>query len=217
MGRVDLMRSYPKLNRDIKKRKKTKTTEMISLASKWGWEAFDVKGICYNGYVYDGRWIPVAKDIIKHYNLKVGSKILDIGSAKGYFVYDLVQLGMDAYGIDISEYARDCAPPSIKKRLKISDIKDSNWASHIDDNEYDLVTSFITLPNLNKVECINALREIERIGKNSFITVDTWETEEQRKRMLDWTVTAVYVPNTKEWLDVFKQTNYTGDYDWFWP
>jgi len=217
MSKLNLMERYPKLNRDISKRKEEKTTERIALASKWGWEAFDVKGVCYNGYVYDGRWIPVAKDMIKHYKLKPGAKVLDIGCAKGYFVYDLVQQGMDAHGVDISEYAINCCPPSIKDRLWIADIRDPSWDDLIEDNEYDLVTCIITLPNLNKVEVVNTLRKIQRIGKNAFVTVDTWETEEQRQRMLDWTVTAVYVPDTKEWLEVFKQAGYTGDYDWFWP
>lgn len=211
------MRNYPKLNRDIGKRQNEKTTEIVALASKWGWEAFDVKGVCYNGYTYDGRWILVARDLINHYKLKKGAKILDIGCAKGYLVYDLVQQGMDAYGVDISEYALHCCPPPIRNRLWIADIKDPYWASDIEDNEYDLVVSMITLPNLNKVECINALKEIERIGKNAFVTVDSWETKEQRQRMLGWTVTAVYVPSTVEWLEVFESAGYTGDYDWFYP
>ena len=217
MSEIDLMRSYPKLNRDTSKRQSEKTVERIALASKWGWEAFDVKGICYNGYTYDGRWIPVANAMIDHYRLPYGSKVLDIGCAKGYFVYDLVQQGMDAYGVDISDYAVNCCPPSIKDRLWVSDIRDSWWADSIRDNEYDLVTCIITLPNINKVECINTLRTIERIGKKAFITVDTWKTKEQRQRMIDWTVTAVYVPDTDEWLDVFKLAGYTGDYEWFWP
>ena len=59
----------------------------------------------YGGYKYDGRWISVAKDIIKHFHLSKGQKVLDIGCAKGFLVKDLVDLGIDAVGIDISKYA----------------------------------------------------------------------------------------------------------------
>jgi len=211
------MKSYPKPKRDINKRAQKKTREQIILASKWGWEAFDKKGICYNGYSYDGRWIPVAKDMIKYYHLNPGSKILDIGCAKGYLVYDFIQLGMDAYGVDFSEYAINCCPTEIKHKLWVADVRDPYWSNPIENDEYDLVVSLITLPDLNKVECINLLQDIERIGKNKFVTVDTWETEEEHKRMEDWTVSAVYAPNTDEWLEVFEAARYTGDYDWFWP
>ena len=49
----------------------------------YGKEYFDgPREYGYGGYKYDGRWINVAKDIIKHFNLSKGQKVLDVGCAK---------------------------------------------------------------------------------------------------------------------------------------
>ena len=64
----------------------------------------------YGGYFDDGRWKLVAKDIINHYKLRKGSKILDVGCAKGFLVKELHNLGMNAFGIDISRYAISKSP-----------------------------------------------------------------------------------------------------------
>src|SRR6058998_3062377 len=40
----------------------------------------------YGGYKYDGRWRPFAENLIAHYALKAGDKVLDIGCAKGFLV-----------------------------------------------------------------------------------------------------------------------------------
>ena len=57
---------------------------------KFGKEYFDGARIYgYGGYRYDGRWIKIAKSIIKRYKLKKGDKVLDIGCAKGFLMFEL--------------------------------------------------------------------------------------------------------------------------------
>ena len=52
---IDLFKGvYPETKRDTKKVGQTKTKEQIKLAKEYNWEYFDKKGICYNGYNYDG-------------------------------------------------------------------------------------------------------------------------------------------------------------------
>tara|TARA_Y100000034_G_scaffold134482_1_gene203047 strand:- start:2142 stop:2915 length:774 start_codon:yes stop_codon:yes gene_type:complete len=82
--------------------------ENRKLAKEYGKEFFDglrVNG--YGGYFYDGRWKKVARKIIETYNLKPGDAVLDIGCAKGFLLYDLLQEipSLKVAGIDISEYA----------------------------------------------------------------------------------------------------------------
>ena len=74
MFEINLLNSYPNLNRDTAARAKSKTQKQIDTALKFGWEYFDKKGICYNGYFYDGRWISVVKKFIQHYNIKKNNK-----------------------------------------------------------------------------------------------------------------------------------------------
>lgn len=214
MTEINLMETYPKVNRNIKKRLTEKTPEIIETCKKFGWEYFDKKGYCYNGYSYDGRWVPIAKRFIKHYNLKSGAKILDIGCAKGYLVYDLLNLGMDATGIDISEYAINCSPPEIRNNLVAFDTRDLTW---VVDKEFDLVLAINVLENLEESDCRKAIREIQRIGKNAFLRLDAWHNTEEKQRMMDWHLTGVTLMSTDDWEQLFKEEGYKGDYFWFIP
>ena len=108
MKKINLLKSLPKSKRSVENRKSLKTQRHIDISRQYGKMYFDgPRSYGYGGYGYDGRWIPVAKDIIKYCRLKKGSKILDIGCAKGFLVKDLLNLGIDSYGIDISRYALD--------------------------------------------------------------------------------------------------------------
>jgi hypothetical protein len=37
----------------------------------------------YGGYRYDGRWLPIAEDMIAHFGLRPGDRVLDVGAGKG--------------------------------------------------------------------------------------------------------------------------------------
>ena len=112
MSEINLLRSLPMSKRNLKARESAKTQEHIRISREYGQEYFDgPREYGYGGYRYDGRWKPVAKDIIEHFKLNKGDRVLDIGCAKGFLVKDLLDLGIDAYGVDVSEYAlQNCMP-----------------------------------------------------------------------------------------------------------
>tara|TARA_B100000424_G_scaffold251844_1_gene227651 strand:- start:708 stop:1358 length:651 start_codon:yes stop_codon:yes gene_type:complete len=212
MAEINLLSSLPKPKRIINERKEAKTKEHIIISRKYGKEYFDgSREYGYGGYKYDGRWIPVAKDMIKHFNLKEKSKVLDIGCAKGFLVKDLVDLGIDAYGLDISEYAINNSPIDIKHRLRLGSAEKLPFL----DNEFDAVISINTLHNLNRDLCKQAIKEMQRVSKGkAFIQVDSYKNEEQKKIFESWVLTAKFYGYPKEWLELFKECNYTGD--WYW-
>ena len=214
MVEINLLDMYPQIKRDTKSRKLEMTPNRIRTAKKFGWEFFDKKGVCYNGYTYDGRWIPIVKRLIEHYNLKQGDKIFDVGAGKGYLVYDLLNFGLDAYGIDISQYAINCSPPEIRWRLKEGNAKDLHMYK---DKQFDLVISITTIHNLEEEDCRKAVKEIQRVGKHAFITVDSYRNEEEKQRILEWNITAETIKSDKEWIQLFKEEGYTGDFWWFVP
>ena len=75
-----------------------------------------------------------------------------------------------------------------------------------------------TLHNFEKVECIQALREIERVCiRGSFVTVDAYRNEKEKEAMLAWNLTAKTILHVDEWVELFKEAGYTGDYYWFMP
>ena len=209
---VNLLDMYPKRDRDTKARLKEKTLKLKAIADKYGWEYFDKKGICYNGYNYDGRWIPIAKHIIKYYGLSKEARILDVGAAKGYLVYDLRNLDMNAYGIDASEYAISCCPDEVKPYMKV---KDARALRDYKDKEFDLVISINTIHNLEYDECERVVNEIQRIGKHAFITVDSYRNDYEKERLFDWAITGKTLLSADEWKQMFDNVGYTGDYYWF--
>ena len=55
------------------------------------------------------------------------------------------------------------------------------------DNSFDYVISINTIHNLDKSGCKKALQEITRVSrKDAFITVDAYNTPDEKERMLNW-------------------------------
>jgi len=91
MAEVDLLRALPKVKRNIQKRKDAKDPDVVAISKQYGEIYFDgPREYGYGGYKYDGRWVPVAQDIVAHFNLKPGMRVLDGGCVKGLLVKDLM-------------------------------------------------------------------------------------------------------------------------------
>ena len=64
MAEIDLLRALPRTKRDIAKRLDAKNPDVVRAASEYGELYFDgPRAYGYGGYRYDGRWLPVARDI----------------------------------------------------------------------------------------------------------------------------------------------------------
>ena len=82
-----------------------------------------------------------------------------------------------------------------------------------EDNEFDFILGFAAIYMLNLQGVMNALREIQRVGKGkSYITLGRYRTEEERDTFLKWTLLGTTILHVDEWLEVFNATGYTGDY-----
>ncbi len=79
MKEVNLLAKLPRGKRNVCARAEAKTAEIIAISREYGELYFDgPRTYGYGGYRYDGRWIPVAEDIVKHFDLKAGNRILDV-------------------------------------------------------------------------------------------------------------------------------------------
>lgn len=215
---IDLLKNYPKSKRNLDKRLSEKSPEIIKIAREFGEEFFDGdRKFGYGGLTYNSKyWGNVVKDFVKYYKIKPDAKILDVGCAKGYMVYDFKRQypGLEIHGIDISKYAIDNCHPEVKDNLQVGDARNLNF----DDNYFDLVISINTVHNLELDDCINSVKEISRVSKNnSFLTVDAYNTDEEKERMFMWNLTAKTIMSTDDWKDTFKKIGYNGDYYWFIP
>tara|TARA_B110000027_G_scaffold105875_1_gene112412 strand:+ start:1495 stop:2154 length:660 start_codon:yes stop_codon:yes gene_type:complete len=219
MGKeVDLLIKYPKAKRDLTKRLESKSEKVRSIARKFDKEFFDgEREFGYGGFSYNSKyWSEVVKDFSDYYNLKDDSKILDVGCAKGFMLFDFYKLNsnFDLHGIDISKYAIDNSVSEVKNKLQVSNATKLPY----EDNFFDLVISINTIHNLERTECATALKEISRVSKkNAFITVDAYRNDEEKKRMDDWNLTAKTIMPVDDWIIFFEQNNYNGDFFWFIP
>lgn len=216
--KLDLLRNYPKSKRDLNSRKSNKNPEVIKIARKFGAEFFDGdRDYGYGGFNYNPKfWQPVIPDFINYYNLTSNSKVLDVGCAKGFMIYDFIKIlpGIKMEGVDISSYAIENSLPEVRKFLKIASADKLPY----DDNEFDLVISINTVHNLDLQGCSNAIKEIQRVSKkSSFITVDSYTNEEEKNMMFDWNLTAKTILSEKDWINLFNDIGYKGDYFWFIP
>jgi SAM-dependent methyltransferase len=215
MREVNLLRRYPSGKRSVQKRAQAKTDEHIRISRQYGAEYFDgAREYGYGGYRYDGRWVPIAEDMIAHWNLKPGMRVLDIGCAKGFLVKDLLKVcpGLEAFGLDVSEYALTHCEPEVIGRLHLGSAERLVFP----DKSFDAVVCINTIHNLERVECIRAIREIERVARDgrAYIQVDSYRTPEEREMFLDWVLTAYTHDYPDGWRRIFAEAGYTGDYSW---
>ena len=214
MAELDLLRALPRSKRDIRRRAQAKDPAVIAAARQYGELYWDgPRDYGYGGYRDDGRWRPVAKDMIAQYQLKPGMRVLDVGCGKGFLVKALLLEcpGLAAFGLDLSRYALDHAPEEIIGRLHLGRAESLPFP----DASFDLVVSLNTLHNLPRSAAVRALAEIERIGRGAaFVVVDSYRTAEQKEIFESWVLTAEFHDYPDGWLKVFKEAGYTGDWNW---
>ena len=217
MAEINLLDRLPQTKRDLKARAQEKTPEDKALAKQFGRDFFDgERRHGYGGYRYDGRWLPVARRFVEHYQLGPTTRILDVGAAKGFLMYDFLQVLPQATvrGIDVSAYAKENAHGSMGPMIDLGSAEKLPYP----DKSFDLVVSINSIHNLPLARCKTALREMERVSRaHKFVTIDAWRTEEEHQRLLDWILTAETYMSVNDWVRLFAEVGYTGDYWWFIP
>jgi len=212
---VELLAGLPRTRRNVERRLQAKDPRVIEISRRYDEMYFDgPREYGYGGYRYDGRWLPVARDIVGHFGLKSGKRVLDVGCAKGFLVKDLMQVcpGLEAFGLDISEYALRRCSPEAAGRLCGGNCMNLPFP----DGSFDAVLSINTVHNLDRPDVIQSLREIMRVtrGGKAFVQVDSYHTPEQRALFLDWVLTAQFHDYPEGWLQVFEEAGYRGDWAW---
>jgi SAM-dependent methyltransferase len=170
----------------------------------------------YGGYKYlPGRWKPVAQTLIDTYRLKSGSRVLDVGCGKGFLLYEMQQIvpGLELVGFDISKHGLANAPANLNAKLFNYRAQD---AYNFGDNEFDLVISLGCLHNLRIFELKTALSEIERVGKQGYIMLESYRNEQELFNLQCWALTCESFFDTAEWIWLYKHFGYTGDYEFFY-
>lgn len=185
--------------------------ECAAVAKQWGSDYWDGdRRFGYGGYRYDGRWRPIAQDIARHYGLKAGDRVLDVGCGKAFLLYELTQAvpGLIVAGIDVSDYGVANAKEEVRPFLKVGNAVQLPY----DDNSFDLVISLNVLHNLELFDLMSAVREIQRVGRrDKWICVESFRNESEKANLLYWQLTCMSFYSPKAWTWLYGQCGYSGD------
>ncbi|MFN3076576.1 MAG: class I SAM-dependent methyltransferase [Alphaproteobacteria bacterium] len=191
--------------------------ECAEIACRFGKDYWDgERHLGYGGYRYDGRWRVVADDMVRHYGLKPGDRILDVGCGKAFLLYDFTQSvpGLQVAGIDISEYGIANAKEEVRPFLQVGTAASLPWP----DDTFDFVYSINSLHNLPIDQLFAAIREIERVGKGNrkHITVEAFRNEREKVNLLYWQLTCRAFHAPEEWEWIYRQCGYQGDWGYIY-
>jgi ubiquinone/menaquinone biosynthesis C-methylase UbiE len=169
----------------------------------------------YGGYKYDGRWAVVAKQLVETYSLKDDAKILDVGCGRGFLLYEFTRLlpNCTVVGFDVSGYVLATAKDEVREHLFPHR---AEKPVPYKDKEFDLVVSLNALHNLPPQDVVKALREIERVGTNKYLVVESFRDPEELFNLQCWALTceSFFRPETWDW--VYDLAGYTGDFEYIY-
>lgn len=142
------------------------------------------------GYTYYRRWYrregvdsqgEFWKDYAKKYLdflAMANKKVLVLGCAKGFVVEDLIDMGVDAYGMDVSSYAivsaEDSAQnrrPDLASRFYVGDVRSS--LSQFNNNEFDIVFSNRLFECIDPNDVPGVVTAINRIARKQVHVIST--------------------------------------------
>ncbi len=165
----------------------------------------------YGGFRYDGRWAQIIPSLVDRYGLTSNSAVLDVGCKKGFFLHDLKEAlpGIDVRGVENHPYPLARAMDSVKDDVVLAPYEELPF----EDGTFDFVMAYAAIYMLNLRGVMQSLREIQRVGKGkSFVTLGAYQSREECELLEDWTLLGTTILHVDEWMEVFQETGYTGDY-----
>jgi len=113
-------------------------------------------------------WFDLSQNYINQYQFS--GRLLELGSAKGFVVADFRSLSVDAYGIDVSQYAYDQADSAIQPYLTVGDIR-TDLVQYAN-NQFDVVFSSRVLECFDPIDLPEILQQTKRISKQEIHLID---------------------------------------------
>jgi 2-polyprenyl-3-methyl-5-hydroxy-6-metoxy-1,4-benzoquinol methylase len=155
---------------------------------------------CGSPYVRGENWLnffgSIADQIVKDINPK---KVLDAGCAKGFLVEALRDRGVDAYGIDISEYAISQVRVDMKNYCKVGSILEPF------NEQYDLIITIEVLEHLSAFEGRKAIENLCKYTNDIIFTSTPSDYKE---------ATHFNVQPVEYWVEIFAQNGFIKDVEY---
>tara|TARA_A100001015_G_scaffold180978_1_gene201444 strand:+ start:2480 stop:3145 length:666 start_codon:yes stop_codon:yes gene_type:complete len=200
--------------RNYIERMKNNKVKCMSIAKKYSknyWDGNRKYG--YGGYKFiPGRWSGVAKKLISIYKLNNTSKVLDVGCGKGYLLHEMKKIlpKLTITGFDFSNYALNNSHRSVKKFLFNHKAQKKYPFKK---NHFNLVISLGVIHNLKLDEVYFMLKEMQRVGKKSYLMTESYQNDQELFNLQCWALTCkTFLPVT-DWKWIFKKADFNGDFE----
>ena len=142
-------------------------------------------------------WIRRAEFIIEKFHPKT---VLDVGCAYGELVKGLNDMGVEAYGIDGSEYAINNSDPSIKSKLFKINLNSDPFP--FDEKTFDVIGSFYSVEHIHDIDFF--AKELHRTLKDNGIAWFLTPNEGFEGR----NETDVFTNKFEDWKKIFEERNF---------
>jgi len=136
------------------------------MAAVYDEDYFERRG--WPNYEYSQYWPNLVRKMVDMLPFPP-KRVCDIGCAKGYVVHEFRKMGIEAYGVDISDYAISRSFEATRPFLRKADLNKDKLP--FDDESFDLLTCMAVIEHLIDVD--HALGEFNRVLRAGGIMVVT--------------------------------------------
>lgn len=162
-------------------------------------DAYYYQHNCGDPYQPSQAWMSLFEGIAKRISTEIQpTTVLDAGCAMGFLVKKLRLTGINAFGVDISEYAIEKTDLSIKPFV---------WVGSVTEpfpQKYDLIVSIEVLEHMPKTEAEQAIENFCRHTDDILFSSTPFDYKE---------ITHINVQPPDYWMEQFARQNFYRDVD----
>lgn len=160
-------------------------------------------------------WLPeltikMAHHLVQLLPIKHGEKVLDFGCAKGFLVKALRLLDVDAYGVDVSEYAIDRVDPQVRGLCtRICGPQDPRCFNR----DYDWMVSKDVFEHLTEAQLSELLQLARGRVKHMFAAIPIGKDDSKGFIIpeYDRDITHVTMEPLHWWMELFQKNGWNVD------
>lgn len=119
------------------------------------------------GYSQGYQDFPIHEQVVELILSRKPSRVLDVGCAFGFIPLRLRKKGVDAYGVDISNYAISHAPEEIKPYLQVASAHELPFG----DKSFDLIYSASVLEHIPEDLTDKVIAEFQRVASRAILGI----------------------------------------------